>query len=505
MALRKFKLLKSDSAYPGNVLNFGALGEGNDDTVAFNEAIQFCIDNAETLFIPAGTFRITSALDTIPGSMSVIGAGSLQTTIDHDPSSDGYLFKISNGAQRAAHFTMRGLRIYSSDTTYAKTAIIGQDLSVCEFEDIYVHGTGGTGALAGVAYSGGSGNGSKAFELSGREACSFRRITAFSDSTVHFTANPNTSPTDGEDIDHWHFEDCYVGATTGHYIWTVADGLGVISLTFDGYQAWIGGDGGFKMNDNRSSPTIPSRHLMFANIRGEQGFNTAGYWFNIVATEPIQQILFENCLGANGTNGILLNAVHRCSIKNATMATTSGTSLSVSGATSRSVIDMIGCNWQFGSTFTLTGYTPTSIKHYDAANYAGPSTATYVSVRTDTKVDVALVQATCADGATGLRVTGTTGDRLDVNPQAAGSGVQDRSLNNAGTDYEPRALYAETVSVHARTGVGTVAESLRVDASVTAGQTRLLVYDVDNATLERVTVGAAGSGGAGFKVLRIPN
>jgi hypothetical protein len=48
-------------------------------------------------------------------------------------------------------------------------------------------------------------------------------------------------------------------------------------------------------------------------------------------------------------------------------------------------------------------------------------------------------------------------------------------------------------------------EALRVDDSATAGQTRLLVYDVDNGQVERVTVGAADSGGAGFKVLRIPN
>lgn len=38
-----------------------------------------------------------------------------------------------------------------------------------------------------------------------------------------------------------------------------------------------------------------------------------------------------------------------------------------------------------------------------------------------------------------------------------------------------------------------------------AGETALWVYDADNATLERVTVGAADTGGAGFKVLRIPN
>ena len=49
------------------------------------------------------------------------------------------------------------------------------------------------------------------------------------------------------------------------------------------------------------------------------------------------------------------------------------------------------------------------------------------------------------------------------------------------------------------------AEATRVDGSTTAGQTRFMLYDVDNATIERVTVGAADSGGVGFKYLRIPN
>lgn len=49
------------------------------------------------------------------------------------------------------------------------------------------------------------------------------------------------------------------------------------------------------------------------------------------------------------------------------------------------------------------------------------------------------------------------------------------------------------------------AQAFKVDSNGTAGNTRMLVYDVDNATIERVSVGAADSGGAGFKVLRIPN
>lgn len=44
-----------------------------------------------------------------------------------------------------------------------------------------------------------------------------------------------------------------------------------------------------------------------------------------------------------------------------------------------------------------------------------------------------------------------------------------------------------------------------IDEDSTAGNTRFLIYDVDNGTLERVSVGVADSGGVGFKLLRIPN
>ena len=54
-------------------------------------------------------------------------------------------------------------------------------------------------------------------------------------------------------------------------------------------------------------------------------------------------------------------------------------------------------------------------------------------------------------------------------------------------------------------GIVTNATAITVDASTTAGQTRFFLYDVDNGTVERVTVGSADSGGTGFKLLRIPN
>mgnify|MGYP003393085710 CR=1 FL=1 len=48
-------------------------------------------------------------------------------------------------------------------------------------------------------------------------------------------------------------------------------------------------------------------------------------------------------------------------------------------------------------------------------------------------------------------------------------------------------------------------EVFRVDGSTTGGHTRMMIWDVDNGVMERVSVGAADSGGAGFKLLRIPN
>lgn len=48
-------------------------------------------------------------------------------------------------------------------------------------------------------------------------------------------------------------------------------------------------------------------------------------------------------------------------------------------------------------------------------------------------------------------------------------------------------------------------DAAKFDDDTTAGNTRLLLYDVDNGQLERVSVGIADSGGVGFKLLRIPN
>jgi hypothetical protein len=97
-----------------------------------------------------------------------------------------------------------------------------------------------------------------------------------------------------------------------------------------------------------------------------------------------------------------------------------------------------------------------------------------------------------------LQILATGSDGSDFEAAAAIEARVDGSPGN--NDMPGRIALLATPD-----GTTTPREGLRVDGTTTATNTALMIYDVDNATLERVTVGSANSGGSGFKVLRIPN
>ncbi len=76
-------------------------------------------------------------------------------------------------------------------------------------------------------------------------------------------------------------------------------------------------------------------------------------------------------------------------------------------------------------------------------------------------------------------------------------------LISGGASIAPAASNLRT-SIHTQSSGGTT-EIARFDDNATAGNTRFMIYDVDNGMLQRVSVGSADSGGVGFKALRIPN
>ncbi len=88
-----------------------------------------------------------------------------------------------------------------------------------------------------------------------------------------------------------------------------------------------------------------------------------------------------------------------------------------------------------------------------------------------------------------------------TNQTSAGPVVRGKTTENWGSSAKGSLIEFAVI----KNGETSETIGFTVEPSTTAGDTYMLVYDVDNATLERVTIGAVDSGGTGFKVLRIPN
>jgi len=105
------------------------------------------------------------------------------------------------------------------------------------------------------------------------------------------------------------------------------------------------------------------------------------------------------------------------------------------------------------------------------------------------------------------------GDEIALTGDAPGGGRSQLYLPRGHQVISPKSVPANGWDIEGEYALAGASASLRVDDvtrisadnDATAGNTSMLLYDVDNATLERVTVGVADSGGVGFKVLRIPN
>lgn len=105
-----------------------------------------------------------------------------------------------------------------------------------------------------------------------------------------------------------------------------------------------------------------------------------------------------------------------------------------------------------------------------------------------------------------LKVGGTTSLQLNTNSIIIGNNF----TFNWNSSTIPKAAIKQPAAGRLQLCTGTLGISngeptLEMDNSSTAGDTKMLLWDVDSAALVRVSVGADDSGGAGFKVLRIPN
>ena len=103
--------------------------------------------------------------------------------------------------------------------------------------------------------------------------------------------------------------------------------------------------------------------------------------------------------------------------------------------------------------------------------------------------------------ATAYRINGTAG----IGTNIAGGKVTLAGGKSTGNATPAVVALAASLAGSSGATTQTLRDGLQIDGNVTAAETPLLLFDIDKGSLQRVSIGAADSGGTGFKVLRVPN
>lgn len=100
------------SGAPLNVKDFGAVGDGTtDDTAAIQAAINAVTSTQRTVYIPGGTYKVTSTL-TIPIEMTIYGTNRAGTNINYD-GSGAAITTTADGTPNLSRICLSGFGIYN--------------------------------------------------------------------------------------------------------------------------------------------------------------------------------------------------------------------------------------------------------------------------------------------------------------------------------------------------------------------------------------------------------
>ncbi len=279
-----------------SVRDFGAVGDGvADDTAAIQAAISATNPTSGgCVYLPSGTYKVTSTINVANQRVTICGDG-VSTIILFVPTSDDVCFNFDAGSVLLVQCAMQDICFYSTDTTYAKTAILLVDISSCVFSNIQTkspHWHGGTG-------------GSTFLYIRGRDTTTISNLNVFADKPIRIGTIPAPHIAAGIGCDHFNINNCYLGNTVSAYpIVTIDTGVNVTNVTIDGYQAWAGGTHGLYWDDTTASQASSS--LSISNVRWEQQSGTSGWMVYIARNQQLQQLRLSNMYGGLSTNGISL-------------------------------------------------------------------------------------------------------------------------------------------------------------------------------------------------------
>ena len=312
--------------------------DGTADDVQINAALE-SISKGTVELLPDKTYYTTGTIDIKTGRKNLLGAGQQSTIIRFTPSSNIPAVHLCDPTPAVIpQNRIGGFAISGAGNTQTKVGIRITDSEETVLEDIAISNFTSTGIDC------------IGLQLRGRQTNTIRNILIYTDIPISIEQNPNGSI----DIDHYHFQDCYLIGTdliTNPLI-RVADGVNLTHVLFDGYQAWARGTHGFYWND--TTTTESSIGLVFKNVRLEQQTSVTAYMFYIAHNSNLRGLIFENIYGGLHEKGYYLR---KCAIVKIT------NSHYINGAANEALnvdatvtdLTLITNFWQTGTTISMPG------------------------------------------------------------------------------------------------------------------------------------------------------
>lgn len=350
---------------PFNVLDYGADPTGSTDSTAAIIAALAAGGSNCAIYLPTGTYKVTSQILVSHDRVHIYGDGAYATTIMFAPTANSTLFRFQQGNTTINQGSVRDLAIRSNDNTYVKYAMHFIDISGYYVSNVVIGGgvpVGNAGFWTDPTYS------SYGIYIQGRDSSGFNEITCFADRPIVVAPNPN--PGIQISIDHMNFNNLFLGATYRPCI-TFTTGVVATEVSFTGYQAWVLGEGGFYWSD----ATTPgaSNGLSFENVRYENNRDQSKYFMYFDVASGVSGVHVTG--GQTGfTNGFYLRGVNQISIDSFfySQPGTSGVAMTANAADVRE-INLNGCYWVSGSTASLGGMV---VQHQEASWNSGPLPST---------------------------------------------------------------------------------------------------------------------------------
>jgi polygalacturonase len=274
---------------------------GQDATAAIQNAIDSCPTNGSgcQVILPAGIYKVTSTITISKDNVTLRGAGKAITQISFQPNiaSAALVFSKPNPATSdIARVELHDLGIYSPNTSLEKTALKLMAVTMSNIENIYITGAGPNSSFTG-------GSGSIGIETHGHDTTTVTNAYVNADKPIDIGVNPDGYGGTQLDMDQWHWSNLYLIANN-HPDIMVENGTVLTSVTWDGFEAWVGGTFGFYfVTDTRPS----SYMLTFDHVRTEQGTCSSCDSFHIVSpNSQIQGVRIQNFAADPNRHGIYL-------------------------------------------------------------------------------------------------------------------------------------------------------------------------------------------------------